>query len=68
MFYVSIKQGKLIELKSSEKTIVFLDDFEFLCQNKRLIKCFFMHLLCKYVCKNKQFIYFVIQKVVFLSL
>jgi hypothetical protein len=24
-----------------------------------------MHLLCKYVCKNKQFIYFVIQKVVF---
>lgn len=21
-----------------------------------------MHLLCKYVCKNKQFIYFVIQK------
>lgn len=49
----------------SEKTIVFLDDFDFLCQNKRLIKCFFMHLLCKYVCKNKQFIYFVIQKVDF---
>lgn len=24
-----------------------------------------MHLLCKYVCKNKQFIYFVIQKVDF---
>ena len=24
-----------------------------------------MHLLCKYVCKNKRFIYFVIQKVDF---